>query len=283
MGKTAQILVILALMGLPACRRAGVPTPESFGDNPQATDDPTLTTDEDIADDATPADVAMPKGGNVLFIGNSYTYVNDLPGMTVQFAHSGGAAVQQTSVTLGGATLAGIIAQTQAVATIAQGGWRFVVLQGQSVEPAGDLADFLPAAHTLSDDAHAAGATVAFYQTWPRKAGDALYQQAWTGGTPQALAKLLKDGYQQAADQNAGIRVPVGDAWMLALAQYPEINLYQADGSHPVTAGTYLAACVFSVTLFSVDPMVVAWAPPDLDPTQAWMLRKICQRATSGP
>jgi hypothetical protein len=148
------------------------------------------------------------------------------------------------------------------------------------VEPAGDPVNFLAAAKTLAKDVKQVSAQLAFYQTWPRKAGDALYQQAWSGGSPTALAKLLHDGYEKAATQNGGVRVPVGDAWMLTLNKHPEINLYQADGSHPLPTGTYLAACVFSATLFGVDPTVVKWVPDGVTAAEATALRAMCREAT---
>ncbi len=228
---------------------------------------------------STTPDVARPQvPANVLFLGNSYTFVNDLPAMTVRFAEAGGAQVRQASVTLGGATLAGLLGQTAALATIAQGGWSHVVLQGQSLEPAADRAPFLAAAQTLADAVHKTGAAVAFYQTWPRQPGDAVYQQPWSGGSAPALGQKLRDGYQQAATRAGGVRVPVGDAWQLALTQHPEIALYQPDGSHPQVAGTYLAACVFAVTLFHVDASAVTWTPAGLAAADASALRTICRQ-----
>ena len=294
-------LILTALLALAACHKpaaggeANAPdpaeqdvvlaAPDVVSDD-DATDLMTGVDGADAAADVSPADAVMASDAaapapNVLFIGNSYTFVNDLPTMTVLFAQAGGVTLQQTSVTQGGATLAVLIAQTQAVAMIAQGGWTHVVLQGQSLEPAFDVASFLASAHVLADDAHKAGAAVSFYQTWPRKVGDAVYQEPMAGGSPQSLAQLLHDGYEKAAQQNGGVRVPVGDAWMLTLAQHPEIALYQADGSHPLVSGTYLAACVFSATLFAVQPEKVTWVPDGLDAKQASALRAMCRAATA--
>ena len=280
-------LILLTLLTMAACRKAPVALTEGTFD-PSSYDEFAAEDDAaaDPATDVSPADDTtltywQGQKPNVLFIGNSYTYTNDLPGMTAQFAKAGGVTMQQTSVTQGSATLAVVIAQTAALATIAQGGWTHVVLQGQSVEPATDLPGFLASAKTLADAVHKAGGAVAFYQTWPRKAGDAVYQEVWSGGSPQSLAKLLHDGYEQAAQQNGGVRVPVGDAWMLTLTQRPAIALYQGDGSHPLGAGTYLAACVFSVTLFGIDPDAVHWAPDGIADADASALRAMCRQATT--
>lgn len=301
MGKWLCLVLLLA-----GCKNsASAADTESLMEDPDvvaedaATDDPDavdVAPAEDASpsdagpDDASPDDVAaQPDTGpakklRILFLGNSYTYVNDLPAMTQQFAQAAGVKLEQVSVTQGGATLQVLIDQTAAVATIAQGGWSHVVLQDQSVEPAGDPASFLSAAaHVLAVDATQVGAEVAFYQTWPRKPGDALYQQAWTGGTPEKLGKKLHDAYEKAAQQNGGVRVPVGDAWLLMLAKHPEVNLYQADGSHPVAAGTYLGACVFAVTLAHVDPLQVKWLPDGVDATTGQVLRQACRDVTAQP
>lgn len=226
------------------------------------------------------AEVAQPvPPGAVLFIGNSYTYVNDLPAMAAAFA-AHAAPPQQwqvDSVTLGGARLIDHMTKTNALARIAEGTWTWVILQGQSVEPALDPPGFLAGAKGLSDAVHKTTAQLGFYSTWPRKAGDALYAEAWSGGTPAALYAKLKTQTQKAADQNGAIRVPVADAWMALLAAHPEIELYQADGSHPTTAGTYLAACVFARVLGGVHPDTVTWRPDGLDDTAAAALRKACQ------
>jgi hypothetical protein len=47
---------------------------------------------------------------------------------------------------------------------------------------------------------------------------------------------------------------PVGYAWSAAYAQDPNLDLWQADGSHPTELGTYLAACVFYAAIFGRSP-----------------------------
>lgn len=239
-----------------------------------ASDDAVTENDVGAEDAIGPVDApdAVQQPATLLFIGNSYTFVNDLPGMTVTLAKTVGLSWSQTSETVGGATLQDHIDQYGAVPQIAAGGHTWVVLQGQSVEPAGDPA-FLKAAATLATAVKAAGGQTVFYQTWPRKAGDALYQQTWSGGTPAALFALLKQGYTTAAQQSGGVRVPAGDAWMDLLAKHPEIELYQADGSHPTVAGTYLNACVFVGKLGGVDPTTFTWVPPGIKAAEAAALR----------
>jgi hypothetical protein len=57
-----------------------------------------------------------------------------------------------------------------------------------------------------------------------------------------------------AGDQHAPI-APVGYAWENVFKQESNPDLWQDDGSHPTTKGTYLAACVFYASLFSQSPV----------------------------
>jgi hypothetical protein len=71
----------------------------------------------------------------VLFIGNSYTHVNDLPGMIAQLLPARGVKLEHESVTPGGATLEKQWADGKALAAIRKQQWDYVVLQEQSMRP----------------------------------------------------------------------------------------------------------------------------------------------------
>lgn len=221
-------------------------------------------------------DVAL----RVLFIGNSYTYVNDLPGRVHALAASSGiGTVEVDSVVQGGATLEAMT-MTNAPDRIAEGGWTHVVLQGQSVEPLLSPASFEAGAKALSDDAKSAGAAIVFYETWARQAGDAIYAEPFSGGTPEAMQAGLRAEYQKVADINGGAVAPAGDAWEQALAKHPSINLFAADGSHPSVAGTYLVACVFHAKLTGHSPVGIPDPPPEVSPEDAAALQAVAAEAT---
>ena len=99
---------------------------------------PDATASADSNDAAIVTGDAGPTALNVLFIGNSYTYVNDLPGMLAQIAATAGTppAITTDEVVQGSATLQNQwdngIAQTR----IGEKAWTHVVLQGQSMEAA---------------------------------------------------------------------------------------------------------------------------------------------------
>ena len=73
---------------------------------------------------------------SVLFLGNSYTFVNDLPGTFAALAASGGHSVGTRTLAQGGETLAQHAASAADAAAITSGHWDYVVLQEQSEIPA---------------------------------------------------------------------------------------------------------------------------------------------------
>src|SRR4051812_21740267 len=75
---------------------------------------------------------------HVLFIGNSYTYVNNMPGIVADIASSMGDTLIWEMEAQGGFTLGAhfVSPMSTAKAKIAAGGWDYVVLQEQSQVPA---------------------------------------------------------------------------------------------------------------------------------------------------
>jgi len=67
----------------------------------------------------------------------------------------------------------------------------------------------------------------------------------------------------------------------MSLAERPDIQLYQADGSHPTRAGSYLAATVLTATLLDVDPASID-DDLGLDGGYAQALRAFAARAVNG-
>ena len=115
---------------------------------------------------------------NVLFVGNSYTEVNNLPLMVQQVAQSMGETLVFQSNTPGGCTFRQHCSNSS-MELIRQGGWDFVVLQEQSQYPSfpqGQVeAEVFPFAQRLVDSVyrHSPCAEPVFYMTWGRKYGDA--------------------------------------------------------------------------------------------------------------
>ncbi len=193
----------------------------------------------------------------VLFIGNSYTGVNDLPDMTRQLALSLGDTLVEASSSPGGMTFQGHTTNATTQSLIDQGNWDFVVLQEQSQLPSfppGQVAtDCLPYAQALVDSirAHSPCAEAVFYMTWGRENGDAQNCASWPPVcTYEGMQQQLRLSYLQMAADNSAECAPAGMAWKRVRAEYPAINLYSSDGSHPSVAGSYLVASTLYSTFF---------------------------------
>jgi hypothetical protein len=188
----------------------------------------------------------------VLFLGNSFTYVNDLPATFAQLAQSGGRPVQVAMVANGGETLAQHAASPDSLGKIASQGWTYVVLQEQSDTPdtAAGRAYMYPAAQTLSGKAEAAGAVPMLFMTWAHKDGEP------TAGMPtyESMQQQIDAAYIEIAQQLHVPVAPVGYTWYMVRHDHPEISMWQDDGIHPTQAGTYLAACVFYASIFRQSP-----------------------------
>ncbi|MEO8066343.1 MAG: DUF4886 domain-containing protein [Flavobacteriales bacterium] len=216
---------------------------------------------------------------SVLFIGNSYTTENDLPNMMRLLALSLGDTMTVASSAPGGYTLQDHTYDPATQAAIAAQQWDFVVLQEQS--QFGALPTFEAytdvAAETLTYKIQLSSECgyPVFYMTWGREDGDATWCPQYPymcsyGGMQQAL----RDNYIQLALDNEGYVSPVGWAWKHVRDTHPNIELYQADESHPSESGTYLAACVFYCTLFR-QSCVGASFTSTLQPDSAAILQAI--------
>lgn len=189
----------------------------------------------------------------VLFIGNSYTFVNDLPATFAKLAASGGHLVEVGMVAQGGWSLADHLKSAETIDQITSSKWDFVVLQEQSQMPASSEArtrSMYASARALVRRIRASGASPLLFMTWAHRDG-------WPEQGMQDYASMqsqINTGYLVLA-RDLGIPVaPVGYAWSLVQTQNPGLELWQQDGSHPAEQGTYLAACVFYTVLFQETP-----------------------------
>ncbi len=192
----------------------------------------------------------------VLFLGNSYTYVNDLPAVFAELARSAGKNVETGMVASGGETLAQHAASAESLDAIRNTRWQFVVLQEQSEIPAVEAlrqGQMYAAARSLADAIRAAGATPVLLETWAHREGwpnDRLDYAAMQAAIDRAYLAL-------AGQLGVGVAT-AGEAWQAALSQDPTVALWQADGSHPSQAGTYLAACVLYARILGASPVGIA-------------------------
>ena len=114
----------------------------------------------------------------VLWVGNSYTYYNDMPAIVQQIAATQKVKVSCTRFLKGGERFSGHLTNQKLLKALAAGGWDYVVLQEQSSAPAMPTRqvarEVYPQARTLDSLVHAGSpdARVIFYMTWGHKNGN---------------------------------------------------------------------------------------------------------------
>ena len=200
----------------------------------------------------------------VLFVGNSYTQVNNLPQLVSNIALSMGDTMTYASNTPGGCTFE-MHCHNQSMAMICDGGWDFVVLQEQSQLPAFPIDSVelyvFPFAQQLVDSvyAHNPCAEPMFYMTWGRKNGDTEFGYP-PMDTYQGMDSLLYARYMQMGADNDASVCPVGRVWHYLRDHHAEIELYMSDESHPSLAGSYAAACAFYTMIFGRNPDSISYS-----------------------
>lgn len=204
----------------------------------------------------------------VLFLGNSYTYVNDLPKMIENIAQNENKVFYHESVTPGGCTLFLHLDEKQgSLSKIRKGNWDYVILQEQSQLPSIDYYRhnaMKPAYKSLYDSImhYNPNAKVVGYMTWGRlhggqqcvNFGDGVYCSADFVDFNH-MQDTLTVAYCENAYATNSYVAPVGEAWRSALAQDSNLALHSSDQSHPSYEGSYLAACVFYSIFWNKTPI----------------------------
>jgi hypothetical protein len=201
---------------------------------------------------------------NVLFIGNSYTYYNNMPSMLAQMAASTGDNITFDSSTPGGFTFNGHSSNAATLQKIQVGNWDIVVLQEQSQIPSFPISQVQSSCYPYAAKldsiirANNSCAETMFYMTWGRENGDVSNCAGWPPVcTYEGMDDLLRQRYEQMAQDNQAVLSPVGALWRNIRQNNPGLQLYDTDGSHPSLAGSYAAACSFYSTILRKDPTLI--------------------------
>jgi len=191
----------------------------------------------------------------VLFIGNSYTYFNNLPDLVagVAAANADGPAIEPAFATRGGATLRWHLENGSALKALSTGKWDFVVLQEQSLLGGGEKdgktivgnpADFHESVREWVKRIRSVGATPLLFMTWARR----------DPADAPRVQKELADAYNTIGKELNVKVAPVGLAWAETRRRLRTLDLHVWDASHPSSAGSYLAALVIYATLTGRNP-----------------------------
>jgi hypothetical protein len=204
------------------------------------------------------SDYACAQKISVLFVGNSFTYVNNMPTMLAEIAKSLGDEVETDLAAPGGYTFAKHANDPATLAKIKSRAWTYVVLQEQSQLPTAPMQMFnaltLENAVKLNNIIHAANpdTKTVFYETWGFENGDPANCKVMPDVcTYNDMQRIVDTRYTLLAQQTGALLARVGEAWWQVRFLHPEIELYASDGKHPSVAGSYLVACVFYTFFFN--------------------------------
>jgi hypothetical protein len=187
----------------------------------------------------------------VLFVGNSYTYFENLPQVVSVLSGQTGTILITEKITIGGAKLSEHWRGARGLNTIEKirnGDYDIVVLQEWSLGTVNERDSAVYYLGLFSKLAREAGAEPYFYLTWAR---EKIPQQQ----------EVISSVYRETAALNKATVVPAGEAWALARSLRPEIKLFDPDGTHPSDLGTYLTACVFVATITGELPEAISGVP----------------------
>lgn len=217
----------------------------------------------------------------ILFLGNSMTYVNDLPTVFMNLSQSGGFVPDVYELTEGSYRLEYFADETdemgaQVYDALKNYNWDYVILQEQSgISTMGAEDSMFPAARTLDSMIREANGESVFLMTWAYKEG---YSFNLLGlelkNTREEMQTKMAQNYMSIANELDTMLAPAGIAFMRCAASYPEIELWDEDMNHPSPAGTYLTACVLYKVLYDQSPEGLGYLA-DLDAQTAAKLQLV--------
>jgi hypothetical protein len=236
----------------------------------------------------------------VLFVGNSYTYVNDLPALVAAMGATQGVTVQVTMRAEPDYSLADHL-RDRRLRVLLSLPWDWVVLQqgpsslpasrAELIESTRELAQRLRRAQEWrrrqalglgpmggvppSASARVSGppsealrgpARIALFAAWP--------QLPYADSSPAA-----EESYRLAARSVRACVLPVAAAWRLARTSGEAPRLYRPDAIHPTGPGTILAALTIVTGLLGLDAPPSLLAEENADPVEQPRLKALEEAA----
>lgn len=179
----------------------------------------------------------------ILFIGNSYTYLHDIPELTRFFIKLGtkGLPIVVQSHARSGATLEKHWLDQDARNLVRSARWAYVIVQEQSLRPLDNPDNTFLHVGRFDSLVRVIGGKTVLFETWAK------------GNDP--LLQLRYDSTFREVSRSIGcLRAPVGAVMRAALAQRPDIKFLENDLSHPNAVGSFLAASVFYSVILRTNP-----------------------------
>jgi hypothetical protein len=227
----------------------------------------------------------------VLFVGNSFTYYNDYPAMFKQMAQAVNRPVLIQTHAPGGVSVGDTSQGTMAhmnnpalYALIRSNDWDYLVLQDNQGRFVYDYGVF-PASskviegHLKIRDSllyHNPCAHMLWFAGWGPKSGYPPFSNTGTG-----LISRIYNNYRYLLDTAGQVIAPIGPAWQRIIANYPGIELWDADDVHPGPKGSFLTASVVFSSIFKSSPMHSSWMPSGFSISEDSILKNTAWQTVS--
>ncbi|MBQ1847565.1 MAG: hypothetical protein II135_06130 [Clostridia bacterium] len=179
----------------------------------------------------------------ILFIGNSHTYMNDMPELVRQAIESASnEPCQAVMLAYSGRTLKWHIDEEYFSAryNILYGGFDYCVMQ-ERAHPMPPYEETSQSVIRLTELCRRSGTVPVLFETWAEKA------------KPENQA-AMNERYRMLSLKCGALLAPVGEVWSAAAKELKDADLYYKDGEHASLFGTYLTATVLTKTLVGKLP-----------------------------
>ena len=206
----------------------------------------------------------------VLFIGNSATYMHDMPKTFAAMAKSAGHTAEVDQLTYGGCVLSRYADENDPYGQDARekiaAGHDIVFLQdnGNCISSPEMTENCLQACRTLDKLIRDSGAKTYLYIRPP-------YGYEAHGHTREGQIEAFSELFGKLGEELAAPCAQAAKGFGYVLEHFPEIGLYWHDNAHASEAGSYLIACCCYLAVFGELPEKIFEA--GLDPDTAKKLR----------
>lgn len=212
----------------------------------------------------------------VLFIGNSITYYNNMPFTFENLANERGDTTKVTVYAPGGTGFVDHAYDKNVFDLIRKKKWDYIVLQPGSNESPGysfGIDTTLLRARIIIDSIrfHSSCTKILFYEISYGVWGSSSANLATYNGTMD----LIKSNLEYLSDSTSSYFAPVGEAFRYLWNKNQNQLLWGGVGDiHPNAEGSYLAACVFYSTIFS-KPVLGTTVTNNLDTNLSLNFQKV--------
>ncbi len=239
----------------------------SFGACGENGDKPAVTTAEpaDVTESSARKDGEILDPENeysILFIGNSYTYYNDMPEVIFkEITEAAGYTFSVKSITKGGWDLERYGSAEDEMGAVVDAELKntkydFVVIQDHSHSPARDHEKFYSGFRAVLAKVRENGASPLLYGTWGWHEEHSFLEE--NGLTTESMTWKMAAAYEAISEETG---VPVAHAGLafrdVHTNNSDRIDVYANDLYHPSYSGSYLAAMTIFAKLTGVDPTTV--------------------------